>query len=80
MKNLEDIFDCSNFEKNHELFSNKNKKTIGKFKIETPKNIWIGEFVSLKSKLYSFKCGGDSKTKLKGTSKSQSKHIIFEEF
>ena len=38
-KNLEDIFDFSNFDKNHELFSNKNKKLIGKFKIETPKNI-----------------------------------------
>ena len=36
-KNLEDIFDFSNLDENHELFSNKNKKIIGKFKIETPK-------------------------------------------
>ena len=49
LKNLEDIFDFSNLEKNHELFSNKNKKVIGKFKIETPKNIWIDEFVCLRS-------------------------------
>ena len=38
LKNLEDIFDFSNLDKNHELFSNKNKKAIGKFKIETPEN------------------------------------------
>ena len=30
-KNLEDIFDFSNSDKNHELFTNKNKKVIGKF-------------------------------------------------
>ena len=80
LKNLEDIFDFSNLDKNHELFSKKNKKVIGKFKIETPKNIWIDEFICLRSKMYAFKCGGDSKNKLKGISKSQSKHIKFEEY
>ena len=79
LKNLEDIFDFSNLEKNHELFSKKNKKVIGKFKIETPKKIWIDEFVCLRSKMYAFKCGDDSKNKLKGISKSQSKNIKFEE-
>ena len=39
LKNLEDKFDFSNLDENHELFSNKNKKVIGKNKIETPKNI-----------------------------------------
>ena len=39
LKNLEDIFDFSNLDENHELFSNKKKKVIGKFKTETPKNI-----------------------------------------
>ena len=29
--------------------------------------------------MYAFKCGDDSKNKLKGISKSQSKHIIIEE-
>ena len=80
LKNLEDIFDFSNLDKNHEIFSNKNKKVIGKFKIETPKNIWIDEFVCLRSKMYAFKCGDDSKNKLKGVSKSQSKNIKFEEY
>ena len=80
LKNLQDLFDFSNLDKNHELFSNKNKKVVGKFKIETPKNIWIDEFVALRSKCYAFKCGDDSKNKLKGISKSQSKNIKFEEY
>ena len=80
LKNLEDIFDFSNLDKNYELFSKKNKKVIGKFKIETPKNIWIDEFVCLRSKMYAFNCGDDSKNKLKGFSKSQSKKIKFEEY
>ena len=80
LKNLEDVFDFSNLNENHELFSNKNKKIIGKFKIETPKNIWIDEFVCFRSKMYAFKCGDDSKNKLKGISKSQSKRIKFEEY
>ena len=37
LKNLEDIFDFSDLDENHELFSNKNRKVIGKFKIETSK-------------------------------------------
>ena len=38
-KNLEEIFDFSNPDENHELFRNKNKKVIGKLKIETPKKM-----------------------------------------
>ena len=50
-------------------------------KIETPKNIWIDEFVCLRSKAYLFKCKDniESKNKIKGISKSQSKHNKFEE-
>ena len=80
LKNFEDIFDFSNLDKNHELYSNKNKKVIDKFKIETPKNIWIDEFACLRSKMCAFKCGDDSKNKLKGISKSQSKNIKIEEY
>ena len=82
LKNLEDIFDFSNLDKNHELFSEKNKKVIGKFKIETPKNIFIDEFICLRSKAYSFKCKNinENKNKIKGISKSQLKHIKFEEY
>ena len=79
LKNLEDLFDFSNLNKNHELFSNKNKKVVGKIKIETPENIWIDEFVALRSKCYAFKCGENSKNKLKGISKSYSRNIKFDE-
>ena len=41
LKNLEEIFDFSNLDENHELFSEKNKKVVGKFKKECPRNIWI---------------------------------------
>ena len=82
LKNLEDKFDFSNLDKNHELFSERNKKVIGKFKKETPKNIWIDEFVCLRSKAYSFKCKNEdeNKNKIKGISISQSKHIKFGEY
>ena len=80
LKKLEDIIDFSNLDKNHELLSNKNKKNIAKFKIETPKNFWIDEFVCLRSKMYAFKCGIDSKNNIKGFSKSYSKNIEFEEY
>ena len=53
---------------------------ISKFKIETPTNIWIDEFIALRNKMYAFKCGGDSKNKLKGISKSQSRNKKFEEY
>ena len=80
LKNLEDIIDFSNLDENHVLFSNKNKKLIDFFKTETPKSIWINEFVCLRSKMYSFKCEDDRKNNIKGVSKSQSKHIKFEEY
>ena len=59
---------------------NKNKKAIGKFKNECPRNIWIDEFICLRSKMYAFKCGDESKNKLKGISKSYSRNIKFEEY
>ena len=68
LKNLEGIFDFSNLIRNHELFSTKNKKVITEFKIETPKSIWIDEFVCLRCKMYAFKCGDDSINKLKRVS------------
>ena len=37
LKNLEDKFDFSNLDENHELFNERNKKLVGKFKIECPK-------------------------------------------
>ena len=50
LKNMEDKFDFSNLDKNYEIFCKKKTKKVGRFKNETPKNIWIDEFVCLKSK------------------------------
>ena len=79
---MEDIFDFSNLDENHELFSERNKKVFGKFEMETPKNIWKDEFVCLRSKAYSFNCkdNDENKNKMKGFSKFQSKYIKFEEY
>ena len=60
-KEIEDVFDFSRPDQNHELFSNKNRKAIGKFKIETPKNIFVDEFIALRSKMFSVKGGNDGK-------------------
>ena len=72
LKCFKDLFDFSNLFENCQLFSNRNKKVFGKYKIETPKIIWIDEFVCLRSKINAFKNGDDSKNKLKGLSKSYS--------
>ena len=84
LKNLEDIFDFSNMDENHELYSEKNKKVLGKFKIETSKNLFVDEFIALRSKMYAFKCKDknkeEDKNKLKGISKTQSKNIKFEQY
>ena len=80
LKNLEVTFGFSNLYESHEAFSNKNKKVIGKFKLETPNSIWMDDFVCLRSKVFFLKCGDDIENKLKGVSKSQSKHIKFEEY
>ena len=41
---------------------------------------WIDDIVCLRKKIYSFRCGDDSKNKLKGISKSQSRHIKIEDY
>ena len=53
-----------------------------KLKLKLPEKILIDEFVCLGSKAYSFKCknNDENKNKIKGNSKSQSKHIKFEEY
>ena len=55
------MFDFSNLDKNLELCSNKNEKVVSIFNLETSKNIWIDQFVCLRSKMSSFRCGDDSK-------------------
>ena len=52
---------------------------IGKFKRETPKNVFIDEFICLGSQAYSLKCGCDDRKKLKSISECQSKSNKIEE-
>ena len=54
------------------------KKVVVRFEIETPKNISIDE--CSRSKVYSFKCNDIYTTNSKNFSRSQSKHIKFEEY
>ena len=79
LENLEDLFDFSNLTETHELFSYRNKKDFGTFKIITPKHFWIDEFICLRSKMCTFSFGDDSKNKLNGISKKQPKNFKFEE-
>ena len=51
LKSLEVIIFFSNLDQNLELISTKNKNVIGKFRIETPKNVIIDEIVCLRSKM-----------------------------
>ena len=67
-KNLAYLLDFSNLDENHDLFSNKNKILIGKYKIEAPKLFWMDDFVGLGSKANSFKCNDKNINKLKGIS------------
>ena len=75
------IMDFSNFNKNHPLFSDKNKKLIGYLKSEYgEKN--VNEFVGLKSKLYSIVYDETSNKKTaKGLQKSiLNKHIVHQHY
>ena len=48
-----------------------NKKAVGKFRIETPKSLWIDKLCILRAKSWSFVCSGktENKAKLKGIKK-----------
>ena len=72
MKKIEDIFESKSLVGNHDFFSNKNKTVIGKFETEATKNSFIEESICLRSKMNAFKCGNDSKNKMKGIYKFHS--------
>ena len=74
------MFDFSKLNKNYEKFSEKIEKSVSKFRIDTPESIWIDQFYRLRSKMYSFNCGDDSKNKLEDISNSQSKHNKFDKY
>jgi hypothetical protein len=69
-----DLYDTSNFDADHPLFSTKNSKVLGKFKCETGSNV-PREFVGLKSKMYSLHVE-EPKLTAKGIKKSYVKKNI----
>ena len=54
MNEDDDIYDTSNYDPHNPLFSNKNKKVVGKFKDELGEKI-LSEFVGVRSKAYAYK-------------------------
>ncbi|XP_052767835.1 uncharacterized protein LOC128208317 [Mya arenaria] len=61
-------FDTSDYPKDHFLWSDKNKKVLGKMKDETNGQP-IAEFVGLRSKMYSFTCKDKEEKRAKGVAK-----------
>ena len=83
MKDNPDYFDTSDYPKDHPLYSDKNKKVIGKFKDELNGDKML-EFIGLRSKMYSYRtdnCKNSVKKTLKGIKKVVlNKEIHFEDY
>ena len=76
MKEDQHLYDTSNYPTDHFLFSNVNKKVIGKFKDETA-GLPIVEWIGLRAKMYSMKLDdGKEKKTGKGIKKSVLKKEI----
>ncbi|MBV2113503.1 MAG: hypothetical protein KUF82_21330, partial [Candidatus Thiodiazotropha sp. (ex Ctena orbiculata)] len=76
MKQIQNELDTSDYPENHDLYSEENKKKIGKFKDELQGKI-MNEIVFLRSKAYSFTLTDLSEEKkLKGISKTTIKKDI----
>lgn len=80
MSELHEHFDFCEYPKDHFLFSEKNKKVMGKFKDEANSKI-LHEFVGLAPKMYSFRGEGIWKKAAKGIKKqtvnSSMNHELF---
>ena len=75
------IFDFSNMNKDHKLFSDKFKKMPGCLKIGTPKSLYLNKFVCLRSKCYAYKTELDGNCNIfKGICKGYRKEISFEQY
>ena len=57
VQNYKCSFDFSNLNRDHSIFTNQNEKVVGNIKNETPENTWKDDFIWLRSKAFSFKCG-----------------------
>jgi len=75
MKEEQERFDTCDYPVDHMLHSVVNKKVIGKMKDETA-GVPIQEFVGLRSKMYSLRCGGVEKKTAKGVKKATIKNTL----
>ncbi len=75
---FENILDCSNFERNHIMYSEENRGKLGFLKSETL--MPICEFIGLKCKMYAFRFGNTVKKTAKGVKKSALKNIGFDTY
>ena len=81
LQNRYQIFDFSNLNKDHQLFSNEYKKIPGYLKIETPKSLYIDKFICLRSKCYAYITQLDGyENKFKGIVKGYKKEISFDQY
>ena len=83
LEQIKDHLDTSDYPKDHPLYSNKNKKVIGKFKDELNGNI-MTKFIGLRSKLYAFEYLENSAVKFKclakGVNKTTKTEFIFDDY
>ncbi|GBM05509.1 hypothetical protein AVEN_94791-1 [Araneus ventricosus] len=75
---LNNIFDLSNYPKNHFLFDDSNRGRLGYLTSEAVQP--IREFVGLKAKMYAFSYGDTYKKTAKGVKKSSLKDFTFESY
>lgn len=80
IKQRSDLFDTSDYPRDHPLHSDKNKKVLGKMKDET-NGAPISQYVGLRSKMYCFCCGQKQEKRLKGVSKvAVEKDLTFQHY
>jgi hypothetical protein len=80
IKENKDLFDLSNYPKDHELYDKTNNKALGKFKNESPEQ--ITEFIGLRAKLYTYTIDKEinSHNKCKGVKGCVAKKITIDNY
>jgi len=75
------FMDCSNYTKNHKLYSTRNKAVVGKFKNEVP-NATIKCFAGIRAKSYAFdtELKEENTRKCKGVVKSKVRKLTFDDY
>ena len=75
MRDSKELYDMSNFDSSSEFYDDTNKKVLGKFKDECDGKP-PSEFVGLRPKMYSLKCGASEKKTGKGIQRAYLKQNI----